>query len=160
MGFIQGDSKNLNLTALLPSADHLTLFVFDSPTLRPCERKDVVATLGDVTFCRLVRTVQNCSVWKQFSETAKSCPKLTCNRCIVVTAWGLCVKRKPRNNRPKRHSPKSSGKWRSREWLRLQKSRVPGFFRKPNQLTFQLSISSGMAAILCFSAECLAASKF
>ena len=41
--------------------------------------------------------------------------------------WELWAKGKPRNNRLKRHSPKSSRKWRSREWLCLQKSRVPFF---------------------------------
>jgi hypothetical protein len=35
---IQRNSKNLNFTALLPSADLLTLFVFDSPAPRLCQR--------------------------------------------------------------------------------------------------------------------------
>ena len=38
------------------------------------------------------------------------------------------VKEKQKSNRPKQHSQKSSRKWRSRESLRLQESRVP-FFR-------------------------------
>jgi hypothetical protein len=37
---------------------------------------------------------------------------------------GVWVKEKQKSNRPKRHSPKSSRKWRSREWLRLQESRA------------------------------------
>ena len=40
------------------------------------------------------------------------------------------VKEKQRSNRPKQHWPKSSRKWRSREWLALQESRVLFFWNE------------------------------
>ena len=40
---IQRNSKNLNFTAFIPSADLLTLFVFDSPTPRLCEKGYIVS---------------------------------------------------------------------------------------------------------------------
>jgi len=45
---------------LISSADLLTLFVFDGPTLRPRQRGTV--DMRDATLRRLVRTVQNCSI--------------------------------------------------------------------------------------------------
>jgi hypothetical protein len=41
--------------------------------------------------------------------------KLACDRSAPTGGWW--VRRKPRNNQPKRPSPKSSRKWQSREWL-------------------------------------------
>ena len=46
----------------------------------------------------------------------------------IMARW---VKEEQKSNRPKQHWPKSSRKWRSREWLRLQESRVPFF---PNEV--------------------------
>ena len=60
MIFVQGDLADAVFyiqEGKVPSADLLTLFVFDSPTLRPCEKRRAVSHLR----CYVLQTGSDCS---------------------------------------------------------------------------------------------------